>query len=544
VGACVLFALPCAGLGQTRPKLPLSYAGPVAGAPFSAVVTLDFEPTEGSGEKAFHAEMTMYRDADGRTRSEFRYPDQLPTVDILDFPTHTHYDWTVGDTVVTQSVIPQLATPASTTAAEPLPADAPVIEGLATRHSHITHGSDETNKYELEMWYSPEMRLAMESIYERANGKSTYRYTQMKRDEPDAALFRVPVGFTISDPKQAPPPVKTVAATRHEPYMDDPKFQKAVAQAKAARNLEDRLDDWKHANKLAEGRCVECLHAMIDLQRRFGATKDAVKSAEQLEALTPDDPHEHYFAEASRGGALMSANYGQPKPEQVAQAEAAFHDVLAYSPKSSEVMYQEGRALAMEGRDEEAKAMFARYVDLVPPSDRLRRRAERFSDDPHLATLQMAPPFRLVTAQGEDIQLDEMNGRVVVLDFWATWCGPCRETLPEIKRIAKDYANDPMLVLISVSQDADEGVWRAFVQKNGMDWPQYRDGNKTLGAAYGVTSIPHFFTIDTNGVLKTEQVGSGADVRHVVDEALKKAHKAEARKTVAGSAGAVASHGK
>jgi thiol-disulfide isomerase/thioredoxin len=263
----------------------------------------------------------------------------------------------------------------------------------------------------------------------------------------------------------------------------------------------------------------------------FGATKDAVKSAEQLEAIAAGNPHERYYAESMRGGALLSSNFGQPKPDQVAQAEAAFRDVLAYSPRSREVIFQEGRALAMLGRNEEAKAMFVRYVDLAAAGDKLRIRAERFSDDPHLATLQMAPPFRLVTTQGEELQLDEMNGRVVVLDFWATWCGPCKETLPEIKRIAKDYAHDPMLVLISVSQDADEGVWREFVQKNGMDWPQYRDANKTLGAAYGVTSIPHFFTIDTNGVLKTEQVGSGADVRRVVDDAVKKAHKAEARRT-------------
>jgi thiol-disulfide isomerase/thioredoxin len=149
----------------------------------------------------------------------------------------------------------------------------------------------------------------------------------------------------------------------------------------------------------------------------------------------------------------------------------------------------------------------------------------------------MAPPFRMVTSAGEELQLDDMNGKVVLLDFWATWCGPCKESLPEIAHIAKDYANDPMLVVISVSQDRDEGLWKAFVQKNNMSWPQYRDANNALSSAYGVASIPHFFTIDTNGILKTEQVGSNANVRIIVSDLLKKAHKAEAKKAKASDKG-------
>jgi thiol-disulfide isomerase/thioredoxin len=315
--------------------------------------------------------------------------------------------------------------------------------------------------------------------------------------------------------------------------MSDPKFQTALAQAQTRRQTnEERLDNWKHANKVAHEQCVECLHQIVILQMETGAYKDAVKSAQQLEALSTE-PRETVFAQSEQGMALMRYNFGQPKPEQVKQAETEFSSALAKAPHLHEVVFQEGRALAMLGRDAEAKAMFERYVDMVPASDKLRLRAERFSDDPHLATLQMAPPFRMVTSDGEELQLDNMNGKVVLLDFWATWCGPCKETLPEIARIAKDYANDPMLVVISVSQDADPGAWKAFVQKNNMTWPQYRDANNALGNAYGVTAIPHFFSIDPNGILKTEQVGSNADVRVVVDSLVKKAHKAEAAKAKA-----------
>jgi thiol-disulfide isomerase/thioredoxin len=315
--------------------------------------------------------------------------------------------------------------------------------------------------------------------------------------------------------------------------MDDPKFQKALEQAKVKRQtLEDRLENWKHASKVAHGQCVECLHQVVRWQVKAGAWKDAVNSAQQLIALTTETK-EKVFAEAQEGVSLMQYNYGSPKNDQLNQADVLFRDVLSLSPRSRDIVFQEGRVLAKLGKFDEAKAMFDKYVDIAPASDKMRVRAERFSDDPHLATLAMAPPFRLVTSDGQEMQLDDMNGKVVLIDFWATWCGPCKETLPEMQRIARDYANDPLLVIISVSTDADAGAWRAFIQKNNMTWPQYRDANNSLSTAYGVTAIPRFFTIDTNGVLKSEQVGSGADVRGVAVSLLKKAHKAEEQKAKA-----------
>ncbi len=312
-------------------------------------------------------------------------------------------------------------------------------------------------------------------------------------------------------------------------YASDPKFQKALAQAKEGRQtMEDRLENWKHANKIAHNACEECLHQIVDLQLRTGAYKDAVASTQQWEAVASTD-RDKLEAKLKRGMALMRFNGGQPKTPEVTQAEAAFHDVLVKAPHARDAIFEEGRALAMLGRNDEAKAMFAQYVDLTPASDKLQSRAEHFSDDPHLATMQMAPPFRLVTAQGEALNLDDMNGRVVLLDFWATWCGPCKETLPEVARLAKRYKDDPMVVIISVSQDADKSAWENFIAKNNMTWPQYRDKGNALSSAYGVTAIPHFFTIDTNGVLKTEQVGSNSNVSVVVDDLVKKAHKAAAQ---------------
>jgi thiol-disulfide isomerase/thioredoxin len=317
-------------------------------------------------------------------------------------------------------------------------------------------------------------------------------------------------------------------------YASDPKFQKALAEAQQRRQTaEDRLANWKHANKIAKNQCVECLQQIMVLQMRAAQWKDVVTSTTQLETLATE-PRVKALAEGTRGSAQLHMNNGQPKPDDLKAAEASLSMALTNTPRHKPFLFDEGRALAMMGRDADAKAVFEKYLDVATGADRYRTRVEHFVENPHLAALPMAPPFTVTTSEGEEFTLDDMNGKVVLVDFWATWCGPCKETLPEIARIAKDYKDDPMLVVISVSQDKDEGAWKAFIQKNNMTWPQYRDANNALGTAYGVDSIPRFFSIDTDGVLKSQQIGSDTNVKGMVSDLVKRAHKAQEAKAKAG----------
>jgi len=120
----------------------------------------------------------------------------------------------------------------------------------------------------------------------------------------------------------------------------------------------------------------------------------------------------------------------------------------------------------------------------------------------------MAPPFSITTIDGKQISLDSLAGKVVLIDFWATWCGPCREALPHIREIAHRFQEQP-LVVISISLDKDEEKWKDFVAKNQMTWLQYRDGsfNGAIARSFGVNAIPATFTIDADGVLEDQHVG-------------------------------------
>jgi len=353
------------------------------------------------------------------------------------------------------------------------------------------------------------------------------------------ALLAVSCVALLGHRALAQDPAPTPAAASQAPaYESDPKFQEALAKAREKKlppgeqhPKVERLARWKHASKLAKDQCIECLHEVLHFQMELSQWKDAISTAGALDNLATDRK-EKYYANSERGIALMNTNDGDPKPEQLKQAETSFKAALDINPKNKTVIFGEGRALAMLGRNDEASAMFQRYVDTVKDSDSLRTRAEHFVENPHLAAMHMAPPFTLTTTEGEEMSLDDMNGKVVLLDFWATWCGPCNEALPEIKKIAKDFAGRPLVVL-SISTDDNDVAWKAFIQKNQMTWPQYRDASGALARAYDAESIPRYFTIDTDGVLQSVKVGSDSDPEGDVRKLVKRAEDAEKKKALA-----------
>jgi thiol-disulfide isomerase/thioredoxin len=119
---------------------------------------------------------------------------------------------------------------------------------------------------------------------------------------------------------------------------------------------------------------------------------------------------------------------------------------------------------------------------------------------------EVAPEFEISTLQGQRVSLKQLGGRVVVMDFWATWCEPCRDALPDLKELTKKYPADK-LVLISVSVDQDDSVWRKFVGKEKMDWTQYRDADKKIRTAFGIHAFPTYLVIDRDGVIKERFTG-------------------------------------
>jgi thiol-disulfide isomerase/thioredoxin len=310
-------------------------------------------------------------------------------------------------------------------------------------------------------------------------------------------------------------------------YKSNPKFQSAMADGKKLshdRQYLFAIDAYKKACKIAGEKDSGCLTELYTLQMKTGSFKDAAVTAAALETIAPD-PIEKSYAETKRGHALFYQAGDKNKSDLLNASDAAFKAAIADYPKNASAHYLDGQVLAHLNQMDAARDQFKTCLTCVSPSDPSYLRAQHFAEDPALSLHKMAPAFTVTALDGSKFNLDAMGGRVVLIDFWATWCGPCNEELPHMKKIAKEFAGQP-LVIISVSWDSDEIKWKDFINKNEMTWVQYRDADHALSKSFGVEAIPHYFTIDSDGVLTAEMMGSGSDVEGKLKKLIARAKTA------------------
>jgi thiol-disulfide isomerase/thioredoxin len=293
----------------------------------------------------------------------------------------------------------------------------------------------------------------------------------------------------------------------------DPKAQKTMQAGMEWVQRHDyaaAVDSFKKANKQDGGHCGECAFRIVKYGLMCGNFKDADIAAQQLIADAKDPMHAG-LAHTDRATVLLREGLVEKKADRFGEADKEFQLAMAAYPATADLYFYDGLALAHLNQDDAAKARFEKYLSLAPKDDVQRERAQRYIDNPELARARMAPAFSVATLSGQQVSLDGLAGKVVLIDFWATWCGPCREALPHIRDIAQRFSGEPLVVL-SVSLDNDETAWKNFIAKNGMTWLQYRDGGFSgpIAKLFGVNAIPHTFTIDADGVLQDEHVGDAA----------------------------------
>ncbi len=299
---------------------------------------------------------------------------------------------------------------------------------------------------------------------------------------------------------------KTDGPTDEKARKTYEKGQKSLHEHKT----EFALDDFKKADKQDGGHCLDCQRQMIKYGRELGDWKAAELAAEEMvtEAQSARDTAISHYQFAV---VLMEEGLQKHKEEIFARAHEEISKSLAAYSNFPDAFYADGRVLAQLKRDDEAKARFEQYAKTKPAEDPNRRRALRYISRPELARARMAPPFSITTVDGQRMSMDDLQGKVVLLDFWATWCVPCREALPHIRQVAKKFQGEPLLIL-SVSLDSEEQKWKDFIVKNEMTWPQYRDGSFSgpIAKMFAVNAIPHTFTIDADGVLQDEHIGDAS----------------------------------
>lgn len=316
--------------------------------------------------------------------------------------------------------------------------------------------------------------------------------------------------------------------------QDDDAFDAELVKGRAfmRRSLfEDALKSFKRANDMRDKKCIECLNLMAEAYLGLDAFKNVVEISDKIIELGSDDQQMLMKAYNNKGLALQT--WADRKDQKRLQAaEAAFRQGIAIEGAPAILHYNLGFVMLQLNRDQEGIVELQQYIKLQP-SGANSENAKRLVDNPRRARENYAPDFSFTSLDGEHIALEDLKGKVILLDFWGTWCPPCVESIPELRNLHKKYSKEPSFVLIGISSDSEDEVWRDFTAKNKMLWTQYRDKDRKIQRAFGVRAFPTYVIIDHEGIVQHRSVGMTWSRAASLDDAIKKAVKIVAKSTQA-----------
>ena len=136
---------------------------------------------------------------------------------------------------------------------------------------------------------------------------------------------------------------------------------------------------------------------------------------------------------------------------------------------------------------------------------------------------KLAPNFLLETLDGKEMRLSDLRGQPVVINFWATWCQPCRKEVPELVAAYNSY-RERGLVILGVNLQEGKGIVRPFAEDFGMNFPILIDRDGEVGDEYRVLGLPTTYFVDRDGVVRSVFTGpfiakgQGANVQGAIEE--------------------------
>lgn len=314
----------------------------------------------------------------------------------------------------------------------------------------------------------------------------------------------------------------------HNPAMEtSEEFKQTFKRASelSRRDPDAAIDEFKKAATLRGGKCPECHQSIAQIYFRFGEYKNAAAAFRQAVELKPSN-------EADLYNALGVSLFLLKDKKTYDEAVVALNRAIDLSKgRLAKAYFNLGCALIKAGREEEGVAALKTYLEREPSAADAED-ARSMIANPKLAGEPFARGFRVKSTAGDELSLDKLKGKVVLLDFWAVWCGPCRVEMPEVRKIWKKYSGQ-QFVIIGVNLDSNRAAFEAYVKQEGLTWPQYYEGlrwDNKLAKLYGVTAIPHTVLIDREGIIKGVGLRGGG-LSSKIGELLKKSQNPESTAT-------------
>lgn len=155
------------------------------------------------------------------------------------------------------------------------------------------------------------------------------------------------------------------------------------------------------------------------------------------------------------------------------------------------------------------KLLFVIFLTVTIISTGLMISCEKIEQQQQLkkaAIGQPAPDFTLSDTKGKTWKLSDQKGKVVFINFWATWCPPCREEMPSMQKLYSDLPREKFEMLTILSND-DPLLANTFIARVGGTFPVLIDPDSLIATAYGLTGVPETFIVDKDGILREKFIG-------------------------------------
>lgn len=285
------------------------------------------------------------------------------------------------------------------------------------------------------------------------------------------------------------------------------------------RKYDEALKAFKRANDLKGQTSAEALLLMANAYMGLATYKTVVTTCDKVIELTANDPATQAQALNLKGIAIQKQSDGKDQ-KTLQEAEVVFRQTAAIKEAPPDVHYNLGVVLMQQNRDPEGAAELKEFVKLAPDAFNAED-ARKMIDNPRRAREPFAPDFSIVTPESK-YSLENLRGKVVLLDFWGTWCPPCVESVPGLRELNKKFAKESSFVMISVSSDGDADKWESFIAKEKMVWVQYLDRDRKVQRAFRVDRFPTYILVDPEGVIRYRSSGMSLAKEASLEEAVKK----------------------
>lgn len=276
--------------------------------------------------------------------------------------------------------------------------------------------------------------------------------------------------------------------------------------------------------------------ARLIMDRAYHEGKKEIEYPEYVEIVRSVDPNDEIAGRTNLISLWIKANlpveseFGNPSAEPVvaelalidsAITNEANHRSATSMAANSYLVYSKPTPDQVEIFMDAFKKTAAKYPDLIEKygvtADNLMKAVQPGQEMPYIPMLE--------TPDGKEISLKDLYGKVIYIDVWATWCGPCRKEIPKFAELVERFKGNNKVEFISISVDEDVDAWKELIAADKPAWPQYRlapEQNKKFSAAMGITGIPRFILIGADGKLVAPDAArpSDSNIDEIINAAI------------------------